>query len=54
MQIAEKKISKNFKTMSSSKDGASFTNISVEEHFSVSQSTSCGQVIGFIIKISSD
>ncbi|CAH8279472.1 unnamed protein product [Arabidopsis lyrata] len=32
--------------MGSTKDGASFTNISVEEHFSVSQSTSCGQYAG--------
>lgn len=32
--------------MTASKDGASsFTNISVEEHFSVSQSSSGGQVI---------
>ncbi|CDY47062.1 BnaA03g12360D [Brassica napus] len=33
--------------MTASKDGAnSFTNISVEEHFSVSQSTSGGQFVG--------
>ncbi|ESQ43178.1 hypothetical protein EUTSA_v10015357mg [Eutrema salsugineum] len=32
--------------MRSSKDGATISNVSVEEHFSVSQSTSSGQFVG--------
>ncbi|XP_022568403.1 late embryogenesis abundant protein 49-like [Brassica napus] len=32
--------------MTASKDGASFTNISVEEHFRVSQSNHGGQFVG--------
>ncbi|CAH2070138.1 unnamed protein product, partial [Thlaspi arvense] len=38
--------SKNFETMHSVKDGETFSNVSVEEHFSVSQSSSGGQFVG--------
>ncbi|XP_010445672.2 PREDICTED: late embryogenesis abundant protein 49-like [Camelina sativa] len=38
--------SKNSRTMGSSEDGGSFTNISVEEHYSVSQSSPGGQFVG--------
>ncbi|OAO95705.1 hypothetical protein AXX17_AT5G52220 [Arabidopsis thaliana] len=44
--IAIHAIKKKSKTMGSSKDSASVTNISVEEHFSVSQSSPGGQFVG--------